>query len=93
MRSYRTEKASQLRLYTVCGGPHRVRYGADGAPKTRAHGPFPHPAPLNGLGRGVSFRISCPWHRSRLRRTHTQHRSPLKIGGNKQGPVQGMSAG
>jgi len=61
--------------------------------KTRAPGPFPRPAPLNGLGRGVFFGIPCPCPRSGPRPTHTPDGSPLKMGGNKRGPVQGMSAG
>ena len=67
--------------------------GRTGPRKTRAPGPFPRPAPLNGLGRGVFFGIPrlCP--RSGPRPTHTPDGSPLKIGGNKWGPVQGMSAG
>jgi len=34
--------------------------GRTGPRKTRAPGPFPRPAPLNGLGRDVFFRIPCP---------------------------------
>jgi len=34
--------------------------GRTGPRKTRAPGPFPRPAPLNGLGRGVFFGIPCP---------------------------------
>jgi len=67
--------------------------GRTGPRKTRAPGPFPRPAPLNGLGRGVFFGIPCPCPRSGPRPTHTPDGSPLKIGGNKRGPVQGMSAG
>ena len=71
----------------------RVRYGADGAPKNVSPRPFPRPAPLNGLGRGVFFGIPYPCPRSGPCPTHTPDGSPLKIGGNKRGPVQGMSAG
>ena len=67
--------------------------GRTGPRKTRAPGPFPRPAPLNGLGRAVFFGIPCPCPRSDPRPTHTPDGSPLKIGGNKRGPVQGMSAG
>jgi len=67
--------------------------GRTGPRKTRAPGPFPRPAPLNGLGRGVFFGIPCPCPRTSPRPTHTPDGSPLKIGGNKRGPVQGMSAG
>jgi len=67
--------------------------GRTGPRKTRAPGPFPRPAPLNGLGRGVSFGILCPCPRSGPSPTHTPDGSPLKMGGNKRGPVQGMSAG
>jgi len=67
--------------------------GRTGPRKTRAPGPFPRPAPLNGLGRGVFFGIPCPCARSGPRPTHTPDGSPLKMCGNKQGPVQGMSAG
>jgi len=67
--------------------------GRTGPRKTRAPGPFPRPAPLNGLGRCVFFGIPCPCPRSGPRPTHTPDGSPLKIGGNKRGPVQGMSAG
>ena len=63
-----------------------------GPRKTRAPGSFPRPAPLNGLGRGVLFGIPCPCPRSGPRPTHTPDGSPLKIGGNKRDPVQGMSA-
>jgi len=82
-----------MRALSVQGVNTRVRYRADGAPKTRAPGPFPRPAPLNDLGRGVFFRIPCPCPRSGPRPTHTPVGSPLKIGANKPGPVQGMSAG
>ena len=71
----------------------RVRYAVDGTPKTWVPGPFPRPAPLNALGRGVFFGILYPWPRSGPCPTHTPDGSPLKIGGNKWGPVQGMSAG
>ena len=37
-----------------------VCYGASWAQKQRAHGPVPRPAPLNGLGRGVFFRVALP---------------------------------
>jgi len=67
--------------------------GPTGPRKTRAPGPFPGPAPLNGLGRGVFFGIPCPCPRSGHRPTHTPDGSPLKLGGNKRGPAQGMSAG
>jgi len=67
--------------------------GRTGPRKTRAPGPCPRPAPLNGLGRGVFFGIPCPCPRSGLRPTHTPDGSPLIIAGNKQGPVQGTSAG
>jgi len=67
--------------------------GRTGPRKTRAPGPFPRPAPLNGLGRGVFFRIPCPCPRSGPRPTHTPDGFPLEMGGNKRGPVQGMSAG
>jgi len=67
--------------------------GRTGPRKTRAPGPFPRPAPLNGLGRGVFFGIAGPCPRSGPRPTHTPNGSPLKMGGNKRGPVQGMSAG
>jgi len=70
-----------------------VCYGADGAPKNAGPGPFPRPAPLNGLGRGVFFGIPCPCPRSGPCPTHTPDRSLLKIGANKQGPVQRMRAG
>jgi len=58
-----------------------------------APGPFPRPAPLNGLGQGVFFGIPCPCARSGPRPTHTPDGSPLKMSGKKRGPVQGMSAG
>jgi len=64
-----------------------------GPRKKRAPGPFPRPAPLKGLGRGVFFSVPCPCPRSGHRPTHTPGGSPLKIGGNKRGPVQRMSAG
>ena len=64
-----------------------------GPRKTPAPGPFPRPAPLNGLGQGVFFGIPCPCHRSGPPLTHTPDGSPLRMGGNKRGPVQGMSAG
>jgi len=67
--------------------------GRTGPRKVRAPGPFPRPAPLNGLGRGVYFGIRCPRPRSGPRPTHTPDGSQLKIGGNKWGPVQGMKAG
>ena len=67
--------------------------GRTGPRKTRALGPFPCPAPLNGLGRGVFFGIPCSCPPSCPRTTYTPDGSPLKIGGNKRGPVQGMSAG
>jgi len=67
--------------------------GRTGPRKTRAPGPFPRPAPLNGLGRGVFFGIPGPCPRSGPHPTHTPNGSPLKMGGNKRGPVQGMSAG
>jgi len=60
--------------------------GRTGPRKTRAPGPFPRPAPLNGLGRGVFFGIPCPCPRSGPRPTHTRDGSPLKMGGNKRGP-------
>jgi len=67
--------------------------GRTGPRKKRAPGPFPRPAPLNGLGQGVFFGIPCPCPRSGPGPTHTPDRSPLTIGGNKRGPVQGMSGG
>jgi len=67
--------------------------GRTGPRKTQAPGPFPRTAPLNGLGLGVFFGIPCPCPHSGPRPTHTPEGSPLKIGGNKQGPVQGISAG
>ena len=70
-----------------------VRYGADRAPKTWAPGPFPSPAPLSGHGWGAFFSIPCRFPRSGPCPTHTPDGSPLKIGGTKRGPVQGMSAG
>ena len=42
--------------------------GRTGRWKTRALGPFPRSAPLNGLGRGVFFGIPCPCPRSGPRR-------------------------
>ena len=67
--------------------------GRTGPRKTRAPDPFPRPTPLNGLGRGVFFGIPCPCLRSGPRPIHTPDGSPLKIGGNKRDPVQGMSVG
>ena len=67
--------------------------GRTGPRKTRAPGPVPRPAPLDGLWRGVFFGIPCPCPRSGPRPTHTPDGSPLKMGGNKRGPVQGMSVG
>jgi len=61
--------------------------GRTGHQKTLAPGPFPSPAPLNGLGRGVFFGIPCPCPRSSPRPTHTPDGSPLKMGGKKRGPV------
>jgi len=75
------------------GGGYRVRYGADGAPKNRGPRPFSPPRPTQRLGAGCLFRHSLPCPRSGPRPTHTPDGSPLKIGGNKRGPVQGMSAG
>ena len=75
--------SSRLEFVTGRTGPH----------KTGAPGPFPSPAPLNGLGRGVFFGIPCPCSRSGPRPTHTPDGSPLKMSGNKRGPVLGMSAG
>ena len=66
--------------------------GRTGPRKTQASGPFPRPAPLNGLGRGVFFGIPCPSPRLGPCPTHTPDGSLSKIGGNKRGPVQGMSA-
>ena len=71
----------------------RVRYAADGAPKNAGPRPFSGPTPLNGLGRGVFFGFPCPSPRSGPRPTHAPDGYPLKIGGNKRGPVQGMSLG
>jgi len=59
--------------------------GQKGPQKTRAPGPFPRPAPLKGLGRGVFFGIPCPCARSGPRPTHTPDGSPLKMCGNKRG--------
>jgi len=67
--------------------------GRTGPRKTRAPGPVPRPAPLKGLARGVFFGIPCLCPRSGPHPTHTPDASPLKMGGNKRGPVQGMSAG
>jgi len=67
--------------------------GRMGPRKTRAPGPFPNPAPLNGLGWGVFFGIPCPSSPSGPCPTYTPDGSPSKIGGNKRGPVQGMSPG
>ena len=67
--------------------------GRTGPRKKLAPGPFPRPAPLNGLGRSVFFGIPGPCPRSGPRPTHTPNGSPLKLGGNKRGPVQGMSEG
>ena len=67
--------------------------GRTGPRKTQAPSPFPHPALLNSLGRRVYFSIPCPCPRSGPRPTHTPDGSPSKIGSNKRGPVQGMSAG
>jgi len=63
-----------------------------GLQKTLASGHFPRRTPLNGLGRGVFIGIPCRCPRSGPSPTHTPDGSPLKIGGNKRGPVQGMSA-
>ena len=60
--------------------------GRTGPRKTRAPGPFPRPAPLKGLGRGVFFGIPCPCRPSGPRPTKTPDGSPLKMGGNKRGP-------
>jgi len=67
--------------------------GWTGPRKTWAPSPFLRPAPLTGLGRGVFFGIPCPCPPSGPRPTHTPDGSPLKMGGNKRGPAQGMSAG
>jgi len=67
--------------------------GRSGPRKTRAPGPFPRPAPLNRLGLGVFFGIPCPCPHSGPRPTHSPDGSALKMGGNKRGPVYGMSAG
>jgi len=67
--------------------------GRPGPRKTWATGLFPRPAPRNGLGRGVFFGILCPGPHSGPRPTHSPDRSPLKMGGNKRGPVQAMTAG
>jgi len=67
--------------------------GQTGSQKTRAPGSFPRLAPLNGLGRGFFFGIPCPGPGLGPRPTHTPDWSPLKMGGNKRGPVLGMSVG
>jgi len=67
--------------------------GVTGPWKTRAPGLFLRPTPLNSLGRGVFFGILCPCTRSGPRPTHTLDGFPLKMCGNKRGPVPGMSAG
>ena len=67
--------------------------GRTGPRETRAPGPFPGPAPLNGLGWGVFFGIPCPSPRLGPCPTLTPAGSPLKIGGNKEGPGQGMNLG
>jgi len=42
----------------------------------RAHGPFPRPAPLNGLGRGVLFDIPCHWPISAKIKPVSEARAP-----------------
>jgi len=64
-----------------------------GLQKTQVSDHFPRRAALNGLGRGVFIGIPCRCPPSGPSPTHTPDGFPLKIGGNKQGPVQGMSAG
>jgi len=71
----------------------RVRYGADGAPENAGLRPFSPPCPAQRPGAGCLFRHSLPLSPLRPPPTHTPDGSPLKMGGNKQGPVQGMSAG
>jgi len=73
--------------------PLRVRYGADGAPQNVGPWPFCPPRPTQRPGAGVFFGIPCPSPGSGPCPTHTPDGSPLKIGGNKRGPVQGMTAG
>ena len=53
--------------------------GRTGPQKTRAPGPVPRPAPLNGLGRGVFFGIPCPCPCSGPRPTHPPDGFPLMI--------------
>jgi len=82
----------QYFLITKAWTPSQIRLefvtGQTGPRKTLAPSPFPRPAPLNGLGRGVFFGIPCPSRGSGPRPTHTLDGSPLKMGGNKRGPCR-----
>jgi len=65
-----------------------VRYGASRAPKNSGPRPNSPPRPAERPGVGcVSFRVPCP-----CPRPHPfPRRVPVKTGGEKRGPVQGMS--
>jgi len=72
----------------------RVHYGASGAPKNAGPWPFSPLSPLNRPGQGVfSHSLTQSQPRPPAGPVHPPDGSPLKIGGDKGGPVQGISWG
>ena len=67
--------------------------GTAGPGKTWAPGPFPRPAPLDSPGLSIFLNIPRPYPHPGLHPAHPPDGLPLKIGGEKRGPIQGMSAG
>ena len=65
-----------------------VRYRASGAPQTAGPRPLSPPRPAGRPGVGHVF---LPFRAPASGPTHSPAGPPFKIGGAKQGPVQGMS--
>jgi len=86
-------------LIVYCDMTHvsHLRYlelstGLGGPLQTQPMAVFPAPPDSTGWG-GVLFGIPCHYCRSGRPPTHTPDGSQKRIGGNKSGPVHGMSLG